>query len=79
MLPARWPDRVRVGGERPPGQGQHLREHLLDFERAEERRRCLEQESQAPEILGVSPLGVVQKSCFDVSRQENPLGLGELF
>jgi len=53
------PEGVRVGQERPAGEGEHLREHRLDVERAEEPRGRLQQEPQPPEILGVLPLGVV--------------------
>ena len=53
------PDRVCVGRERPAGEGEYFRKHLLDLERAEEPRGRLEQEPQPREILGVPPLGVV--------------------
>ncbi len=53
------PDRVGVGGKRPAGKGEHLRQHRLDVERAEERGGRLEQESQPSELLGVAPFGVV--------------------
>ena len=72
------PQGVGVRRERAGGEVEHLRQHRVDVEGAEERRGRLEQQPQPLEILGELPLGFVQKFAFDVSRQENPPGLGEL-
>ena len=72
------PQGVGVRRERPGGEVEHLRQHRVNVEGAEERRGGLEQQPQPLEILGELPLGFVQKFAFDVSRQENPPGLGEL-
>ena len=73
------PERVGVRRERPLGELEHLLEHGLDSERAEEGRGRLQQQPEPSDLLGVEALVVFEKSAFDVlSRQKRtPHGLGE--
>jgi hypothetical protein len=50
------PQRVRVRGQGCPGKLQDFWQDVLDLERAEDRRRSLEQEPEALDLVGVGSL-----------------------